>query len=190
MISPWCKIRNCQIFFTCRKSAVRARVVTKVLWRSESVWICWTFFMNATQISSSICNGLVAVEMISPWCKINCQIFFTCRNSAVRARVVTKVLRRRESLWICWTLCINATEVSSCMWNGNDAVETMSPWCSGYHICLTRRRSAVRARVVTKVLRRSESLWICWTLAWTQHNLVQVFATVLLLLKWSHHGVK
>ena len=146
--------------------------------------------MNATQFSSSICNGLVAVEMISPWCKIDCQKFFTCRKSAVRARVVTKVLRRRESLWICWTLCINATEVSSCMWNGNDAVETMSPWCSGYHICLTRRRSAVRARVVTKVLRRSESLWICWTLAWTQHNLVQVFATVLLLLKWSHHGVK
>ena len=24
-----------------------------------------------------------------------------------------------------------------------------SPWCSGYHICLTRRRSAVQARVVT-----------------------------------------
>ena len=103
-------------------------------------------FVWTQQFSSSTCNGLVAVVMNSPWYKIrDCQKLLTCRKSAVRARVVTKGLQRSESLWICWTLCMNATEFSSFMWNGNDAVETMSPWCSGYHICLTRRRSAVRA---------------------------------------------
>ena len=189
MISPWCKIKDCQKFFTGRTSAVRARVVTKVLRRSESLWICWTLCMNATEFSSSMCNGLRSVEMISPWCKIDCQKFFTCRKSAVRARVVTKVLRRRESFWICWTLCINATEFSSCMWNGNDAVETMTPWCSGYHICLTRRRSAVRARVVTKFCEDRKFMEMLKDIH-ERNNLTHAYGTDLLLLKWSHHGVK
>ena len=163
-IPPSCKIRECQKFFTCRKSAVRARVVTKVLRRSESLWICWMLCMNATEFSSSMCNGLVSVEMIEPRCKTrDCQICFTCRKSAVRDQG-DKYFVRNESIRICWKICKNATEFSSCIWNGLDAVETMSPWCSGYHICFTRRRSVVRAREVTKVLRRSESLWVCWTL--------------------------
>ena len=36
-----------------------------------------------------------------------------------------------------------------------------SPWCSGYHICLTRRRSAIHARVVTFlwcIARRTEKV--------------------------------
>ena len=164
MISPWCKIKDCQKFFTGRTSAVRARVVTKVLRRSESLWICWTLCMNATEFSSSMCNGLRSVEMIAPGCKIrDCQICFTCRMSAVRDQG-DKYFVRNESMRICWKICMNATKFIYCICNGLAAVETMSPWCSGYHICLTRRRSAVRARVVTKVLRRSESLWIFWTL--------------------------
>ena len=162
-ISPWCKRRDCQKFLTCRKSAVRARVVTKVFRRSESLWIFWTLSMNATEFSSSMCNGLRSVEMIAPRCKIrDCQICFTCRMSAVRDQG-DKYFVRNESIRICWKICMNATKFNYCICNGHDAVETMSPWCSGYHICLTRRRSAVRACVVTKVL-RSESLWICWTL--------------------------
>ena len=117
--------------------------------------------MNATEFSSSMCNGLVFVEMIAPRCKTrDCQICFTCRKSAVRDQG-DKYFVRNESIGICWKICMNATEFSSCIRNGLDAVETMSPWCSGYHICLTRRRSVVRAREVTKFLRRSESLWIC-----------------------------
>ena len=112
-------------------------------------------------------NGNDAVETMSPWCS-GYHICLTRRRSAVRARVVTKVLRRSESLWISWTLCINATEFSSFMSNGNDAVETMSPWCSDYHICLTRKRSAVRARVLTKVLQGSKVYVNVSSSAWTQ----------------------
>ena len=30
-------------------------------------------------------------------------------------------------------------------------IHTQFPWCSGYHICLTRRRSPVRSRTETEV---------------------------------------
>ena len=126
MISPWCKIRDCQKLLTCRKSAIRARVVTKVLRRSESLWIFWTLCMNATEFSSSMCNGLVSVEMIASRCKIrDCQICFTCRKSAVRDHG-DKYFVRNESIRICWKICMNATEFRSCIWNGLDAVNSMS----------------------------------------------------------------
>ena len=37
--------------------------------------------------------------------------------------------------------------LSNLTWS--EVYQCESPWCSGHHICLTRRRSAVRARVVT-----------------------------------------
>ena len=108
-------------------------------------------------------DGLVLYQSNynSRWCS-SYHFSSACKSSATRAawwrfrsrgRILMKKTNRNLSLaCLLWRQKIS----EKILYRFNK-----SPWCSGYHICLTRRRSAVWARVVTFlwcIARRTEKV--------------------------------
>ena len=143
--SPWCS--GYHICLTRRRSAVQAGGDTFVMpcKGGRKKWISiWSVVLKSE-------DGLVLYRSNynSRWCR-NYHFSTTRKVSATRAawwkfRDWLRILMKKTNRD--WTLVclIWRTKISEkILYRFNK-----SPWCSRYHICLTRRRSAVQARVVT-----------------------------------------
>ena len=143
--SPCCS--GYHICLTRRRSAVQAGGDTFVMpcKGGRKKWISiWSVVLKSE-------DGLVLYQTNynSRWCR-NYHFSTTRKVSATRAawwkfRGWLRILMKKNNRD--WTLaCL--------LWRQKISEKILhwfneSPWCSGYHICLTRRRSAVQARVVT-----------------------------------------
>ena len=144
--SPWCS--GYHICLTRRRSAAQASVVTFFVMhckggRKKSISI-WSVVLKSDE-------WLVLFQSYynSRWCS-SYHFSSACKSSATRAAwwkfrsrlpILIKKTNRDWSLaCLLWRQKISEKIL---YWSNK------SSWCSGYHNCLTRRRSAVQARVVT-----------------------------------------
>ena len=141
--TPWCS--GYHICLTRRRSPVRSRVVS-----------LFSLLIINLPLNHSILNVAASknqsfnIQLFkTPWCSGNYHICLTRRRSPVRSRAVSLF----SLLMIDLALNRSTLNVGCRVNQQSQSIFNIHlfkrSWCSSYHICLTRRRSPVRSRVVS-----------------------------------------
>ena len=147
---PWCSVNH--ICLTRRRSPIRPgwhHFFASVMENQNAIQAAPSTFFD---VPLTCCMTTVNLKSFSsmPWCS-SFHICLTRRRSSIRPgwhQFFVSVMENQNAIQAA-PITYFEHPLTCCMTTLNLKSFSSMPWCSGYHICLTRRRSPVRSSVAS-----------------------------------------